>query len=462
MFNRIQIWLIGVIAVGALTLGSCNFVDYELNQDPNKPSDVSQELLLPGAQITLGYVLGGDIGRYTSCWTQHHAGVDRQHADYSLYRITETDVNTLWNNLYATTLSDLDIIIQKSADDSSPHYSGVAKIMTANTLGILTDLYGDIPYSDALQNGENLTPTYDTGESIYVAIQQLLDEGISEVTAVGSSKSPGSDDLIYGGDLSAWVAAANSLKARYHIHLSELNASTAYTNALAAINAGAISSNAGDAEVPFGAAATEANPWFQFEQQRSDVDMGEFFIDLMNSIADPRVTVFASPNQGGAYVGAPQGVAGVDASPFGPAYGSSASPVPLISYVETKFIEAEANLGTDNAAAAAAHNEAIIASLAKFGVSDATYEAAQADETGASINLTKIITHKYIALYTQLETYNDLRRTDNLVGITSATTGTSNIDDIPSRFPYPLSERLSNGANRPSGVTLNDNVHWDQ
>lgn len=441
-----------------LSVGSCNFIDSELNVDPNNPLDVSMNLLLPHTQVSLGYILGGDFGRYISCWTQHHSGVERQHTAVEVYAIREADVNNAWGGIYATTMKDLDIIMQKAEETNSPHYAGVAKILMAQSIGTVVDLFDAVPFSDAFRGAEQTRPTYDTGEEIYAAIQAMLTEAIADLQAATSTLSPGSSDLVFGGDRAKWIAYANTLKARYWLHLSEVNGA-AYQNALQAIDAGAIAANSGNAMVTFGAAATEANPWFQFEDQRGDVVMGKFFLDLMNGINDPRRPYFASPNQDGAYVGPPAGVP--DNSPavsrFGPFYCSSASPLPLATFTEAKFIEAEAAFPTDKVRAAAAHNAAIAASLEMLGIDDPAFLADQAAETENTITLEKILTHKYIALYTTQEPFVDWRRKG--IPDLQPAAGTT---EIARRFPYPQDERVYNGDNYISNVTVFDRVFWDK
>jgi hypothetical protein len=447
------------------TLGSCNFIDPELNIDPNNPQDAPVELLLPSGTAMYAYVLGGDYGRYTSLWSQHHGGAERQHTAIDVYQLVEADVNNAWNNLYAVALKDLQLVISKSEEEKSPHFAGVAKIMTAMTLATLVDVNNDIPYSQALNaddNNDGLKPAYDNAADVYNTINDLLDQAILDLASAESTFSPATDggDVVFGGDLAAWTAAAYSLKARYAVRLSEVDGDAAYQAALDAIDAGAIASNDGDAMVPFGTGPSEANPWFQFEDQRGDVVMGGFFVQLMNDINDPRRAVFCTQNEDGVYLGMTAGMP--DNSPqmsrFGSAYGSSNSPVPLITYVETKFLEAEAALETGDAQRAAdAHNEAITASLAAFGLDDPDYLAAQASETDATITLEKILTHKYIALYTTQEPYNDWRR-KGIPDLQPAAGQT----EIAVRYPYPSGERLYNGENFPGLPDIfNDNVFWD-
>lgn len=442
----------------ALFMGGCDFVNEEINIDPNRPTDVSMALLLPPTQTSYAFVAGGDFGRFATIWTQQHSGVERQHAGYEVYQLKEGDVNNGWTTMYADVLNELSIIRTKADETASPHYAGVAKVMTASSLGMLVDLFGDIPYTEAFQGADNLTPAYDGASDVYATIQTLLDEGIADMAQGTSNFSPGSDDIIYGGDLGAWTAAARTLKARYHLHLSAIN-NGSHASALADIDAGAIASNAGSGMVPF--EGGNAGPWFLFEQDRGDVVMNGTLIDLMNGMSDPRLAVYATQNDAGIYAGAAPGVP--DNTPavsrFGSLYGSAASAIAFVTYTEAKFIEAEAAFETgDLARAATAHNEAISSSLDAAGVSDAAYITAQASETDATITLEKILTHKYVALYSQLEVFNDVRRT----GIPALSpSANSNVSNIATRFPYPGDERRFNSANMPQGVTVFDKIFWD-
>ena len=131
----------------------------------------------------------------------------------------------------------------------------------------------------------------------------------------------------------------------------------------------------------------------------------------------------------------------------------------MVTYVEMKFIEAEAKLGSDADGAAAAYNEAVKASLAKMGASDTDWEATNAAETGATITLEKIMKQKYIAMYAQFEGFNDWRRTDNIIGLDVAADATQS--SIPRRLPYPTSTQTYN-SNAPQGRDIMTPVWWDE
>jgi hypothetical protein len=447
---------IAALAFVAITMTGCQQGFLEgFGTDPNNPVEVSPNLVLTTAQVATGYVYGSDYARYSDMWVQHQAGTDRQFSSIGQYIITEADVDNIWRfNAYGGGMIDLYNLIQQETETGNFAYVGISKILMAANLGLLTDCFGDIPYSEAFQGSDNISPVFDSQESVYNSILGLLSSAHGDLDSE-SPFAPGDDDIMYGGDLGAWHAAANALEARYRLHLA--NNSGDYAAVLAAIDAGGIASNDGDLQLPFGDLVTEQNLWFQFYEQRSGyLSMGKFFIDLLNDLGDPRLPAYATLNAGGIYNGANPGDAfTTDFSLIGPFYGSANSPIPVITYVEQKFIEAEAALQSGDAGrAATAYNDAVIASLAKIGVSDAAYEAANASETSGTITLEKIMTQKYIAMFTQLESWTDYRRT-GIPAIVPAS-GT-----VPLRFPYPSSERLYNGANVPSGVTISTPLWWD-
>ena len=449
-----RINIISLLAAGVIVIstGSCKkFIQgYEI--DPNNPISVTPDLVLPTAEVATDYVYGGDYGRYSDMWTQHQSGNDRQFSAIATYTITESDVDNVWRfNAYGGGMYDLYTLI----NGTDPAYAGVAKILMAANLGLLTDGFGDIPYTDAFKGSDEIKPTYDSQESIYNSILSLLSSAHSDLDAV-SDRTPGGDDLFYGGDLTKWHAAANALLARYHLHLGARDASN-YQAALDAIDAGGMTGNGDDLTLPYGDDVTNNNLWFQFYDQRSGyMSMGAFFIDLMTGLSDPRLPQFAT-DPGTGFVGSDPGEPfSSDLSLIGPYYGSPASPIPVMTYVEQKFIEAECAFRTgDMDRAASAYNEGVIASLDRFGVTDDAYIAANASATSGTVNLDDILTQKYIAMFTQFESWTDYRRT-GIPTLDPASGGA-----VPVRFPYPQSERLYNSENLPGGITISTNLWWD-
>lgn len=425
--------LSGLLFLSLMFFTSCDeWIDPAINIDPNAPEDVSLDVLLPSAQANIGYQVGSDINRIPSVFMQYYIGTARQHLGYWQYVIKEDDLNNCWLSMYTGAMIDLDIAIQKAEENGSPHYKGVANILMAYSIGTWTDLMGDIPYSEAFQGNENLTPKYDSQESIYQSIQMLLDEAITALQAGESTFSPGADDMIYGGDPDKWIKAAYSLKARYYLHLGD------YANALTAL-ANGFADHTDDLQFMFGTVESEANPLFQFLDQRGDINFGPQIADIMNPVDDPRLPMYA--------------LSSVDTvevydinSPIGPFYGSMNSPIVFMSHAELKFIEAECNLAQGNQAAAyQAYMDGIQASMDKVGVEE-TAATAFLENTDiavgeANLTLEHIMHQKYVALYTQVEAFTDWRRT----GFPDLEPVTGN--KIPRRFFYPQNERLYNNAN---------------
>lgn len=449
-----------MLFVATLMAGCDSWIDPEVNIDPNNPLDVKMNQVLTAAEVGWAYVRGGDLSRMNSIFVQQHAGTDRQHLAFDVYNVKEIDVANSWETTYGTVLQELMIIDKKASSEEtlSPHYSGIAKVLMADVLMITTDLYGDIPFSEAL-NEEDLTPAYDTQEEIYATIQGLLTEALQKFSATQNVFTPGAEDVIFGGNIGMWTRYARLLKAKAYLHLAKLDPAN-YANALTEIDNGVINSNAGDAQVVFQPAKTGNHPLKQFMDERGDIRMGAFFINLMKAEGDARLSLYAAENANDEYIGSPAGTPNTQASEPNFFAGSN-SYVPLASYAEAKFIEAEAAFATgDLDRAADAHNAAVMASLTKLGVDgdNAAFETAHANFDETTITLAEIMTQKYVATYSKPEVFTDWRRT-GFPAITPATGQTK----IIRRLPYPQSERLYNASNLPSvGSLFDDRLWWDE
>lgn len=456
--KNINLKTLGMLILIAFFMSACEkWIDPEINTDPSNPQDVTMDLLLPPAESMLGYQFGGDFTYAASMWMQQISGVSRQALTYERFNFTEADVNNVWKwGLYSAPLMNLKIIMDKAVESNSPHFGGVAKVLMALSIGNMTDVWNDIPYSEAFMGNENLTPKFDNQQTIYATINTLLDGAISDLGSATSDIAL-DGDIIYGNDVNKWMKAAYVLKARMALHLAKKNG---YAPVITALAGAGFTSNSDDLEVPFGAGSPlENNPKFQFDQQRGDIRMGKFLIDEMIAMGDPRLPLYATANAG-VYSGSAPGAGDIAASDMGDYYASANSDVNLLSYVEYKFIEAEAKFMTnDLVGAATAHNDAVMASLNKHGVAgdSATFETMYANEDQTTITLDKIIMQKYVALFMSVETWSDWRRT----GIpTLALPANAVFNEIPRRYPYPTSEKIYNTANVPS-VILTNHVWWD-
>lgn len=444
------------MAAVVISTGCNSFVD-GYNTSPNSPSEMTPALLLSNTEVGLFAAYGGQIARMTSMWTQQLEGVnDQMLKQGTRYDYLEGDVTNEWDLLYSETLDGaVDLVNNHGAENS--HYGALGKICQAMAFGLATDLWGDIPMSEALQGADNLNPKYDAQEDVIAGIQKLLGEAIAALEAPATGTAPADDDLIFGGDADAWIATAYSLKARYAMRLSEVDANAA-TAALAAVADG-ISSSAGDCNAVFGTAGNEQNTWAAFDVSRPQyIAMAKGFVDAMILTSDPRLPFYAGVDTGGVYRGAAPGSGDQTVSPVGSYLKSST--LPMVSYVETLFIKAEAHLAKgETNDAADAYNDAVKASiLAVTGASDPVYEGLFANETGASITKDKIMLSKYAAMFGHPEAYNDWRRT-GIPALTPQPTGV--MTTIPVRFPFPLEERLYNTSAPANPPLKSDPVWWD-
>lgn len=451
--KNINKYLLGTILALLVTVTGCDFGD--LNVDPTKLSEgnIKPSHVLPAATAMTMYNQGALAGRMPGILMQHFEGFDAQQLAYSSYVINESDLNNLWSwGMYGGAMKDLVVIIRKAQDEENPqpHYEGIAKVILAHNLNIITTFWGDAPYSEAFEGSELLKPVFDTQESLYGSIQGLLDDAIALLSQPSNPGGPGGDDLIYGGDADLWMKTAYALKARVYMQTTKKD-SDAHTKALSAI-ANAYDSNDEESMFAFGTANTEANPYAQFGTQRPNtLIIHPFFHGWMDGNSDPRIGKYMVES------------GGVWQFFDGPAstklfWSRNDSPIPIISNTEVRFLEAEALLRSGNAAGAeAALVDAVEASMDQLGVATADYAdyvASRASFSGLSTfetQLERVIEEKYVALFGQSEpeVWSDFRRT-GYPAITPAAGGTNGLNpsgEVPRRFIYPADERSTNDVN---------------
>jgi len=440
----------------ALIIASCDLE--EINENPNVPVDVPLSTLLPPSQKSLADVQGGRIFRYTGIFANQLTGVDNQEENVENYQPNEQFIDNVWSDFYVGTMINLRIIIDRSAD-TSPHYSGVAKVLMAQSVGIMADVWGDIPYTQAMEGAAFPNPAYNNQQEIYQIIFSLLDEAIAELQLSESVFSPGTDDIMYNGDLNNWISAAYMLKSRYHMHTTKRNP-TAAGEALNALANGFINESQ-DLKYPYLGTGEDVNPIAGFYQITPYAVVDQDLIDLLTDMSDPRVThIFKTiPFSGGR-------------RQPGDFFASNDSPIRLGSYLEQLFIEAEARYRTDDLQGAQIALESAVAlsidqvSLGQAEASEVeAYIEAEVALTGSEVeDLNTLLTQKYIALFTSPEPWTDWRRTDlpvllpNPVGPTDANPN----GEIPRRLIYPQSERLRNTNFPQPTPNMQTRFWWDQ
>lgn len=449
--------LVATASIFILATGCSNWIDHDLNIDPDAPSAVPANLLLPGIEQSMGYhLVGNNTVRTNNIWVQLFDGTSRQSFTEARYQLVPADVNNVWTSMYTDILMNSTIIVNQSQEVGleSPNFAGVAQVCLATTLGIGSDLFGDMPYSEAFRGGEGaLSPIYDSQESIYTTIFTLLDQAVVNLNNPNNVNEV-DGDVIYDGDVDKWKKAANSIKARHQLQLTGVNGNAAYTAALAAV-AGGFTSNDDDMMVPFEDA--NKNPIFQFMEQRTDIRMGSTLVNMLTANDDPRLPFYVAPDSDGNFTGSDPGSQNEAASHPGPNLAADAAPVKMMTYSELKFIEAEARLILGQAGAQEAYEAAVAASILRVTGEENTAWL-DANINGVTVTLQNIITQKYIDGVGTNQPYADFRRT----GFPALNLAAGAVQQsIPTRFPYPQSELDYNSQNVPA-VSITDKLWWDQ
>ena len=459
-----------------VSVGGCDSFS-EINENPNAPEVVPENLQLSALLGTFGYeMIGNDPTRTPVHWVQQLAFSGTPPSEDN-YDHDESDVNNLWTfTAYTDVMHNAKILSEQAESNGNFAYAAIAKTILAWSLGIVTDLWGDVPYSEAF-NPDDPTPAYDAQEQVYAAIFDLLNQAAAQYDQP-SPLSPGSDDLLYGGDMDNWKKLTYTVLARFHMHLTHAPGNSAADRAqqaLAALQNG-FTSNAEDADFAYFNAPDSENPWYQWVidgvwDTRNQLSV--HYVDLLKARDDPRLSIQARPvgavdgnglvpgftTDDPVYAGHQNGVSGAGAntiSSIGVFYSAPDAPLTWISYAEARFIEAEATLITSSPdAAASLLVEAITASMDKLGVNPAdrdAYLAARPALTDANA-LEEIMIEKYIANFLNLETYNDWRR--NGFPVLEPVTNQARATRIPLRYPYPSSELANNPDNvNATGIPL--------
>ncbi|MBE7174051.1 MAG: SusD/RagB family nutrient-binding outer membrane lipoprotein [Williamsia sp.] len=269
----------------------------DLNRDPTRPTDASPETLITGAEksasdIIYNNFVNGRVGMlYAQFWSQ------TQNESVSQYLLDESSNNTLWN-LYTTALINLDGIVQQHAQNPeavSANEAAIANVLSVWVYEVLTDTYGNVPYSQALKGLDNFTGTYDDAATIYDSLLLRLDAQISAFDSAGGNFASG--EKIYNGDVTKWRKLANSLKLRMGIRMADANPEKARTVIESAIAGGVITSEEDNALFQYLAAVPDQ---FPFNEQSgtgipNDYVMSATVVDFMDSLNDPRLPVYARP-----------------------------------------------------------------------------------------------------------------------------------------------------------------------
>jgi starch-binding outer membrane protein, SusD/RagB family len=474
--ERTQGWMAraaGAAVLGAV-LGGCDFIDIT-DANPNVITRATAAQLFTSVQVNSYLVAEGHLAHTGVIWMQQLAGVDRQFATLDTYEFAngEAEYNPEWTAIYGGG-GMIDVRRGQALADSAGcrACSGLFQVMEAYLVGTAASAWGDVIYSQALDLETYPVPVLDEQAAVYAALQTVLDGAIANLAAGGGAGAGvlgqmSAADFSFGGDLAAWRAAAHTLKARYYMHWVEAQRAGGASAALAQTACGGdcvakalasaqqgISSPAGDWTANHGTSTTENNLWHQFlyVQRQGYVLAGDNLVSTLQSRGDPRLGSFFTPDAAGGFSGSQPGASSGSVSGVSRASGSPAASdydQPIVSCAENEFIRAEAHYyqgATGEAQSALAAGAACEST--RWGAAVPVHTAL----AGPAL-LEEIITQKYVALFLNLEVWNDYKRT------CLPALATYNGQPIPGRLIYPAVERNSNPNVPPPGEqpARNDN-----
>ncbi len=458
------LWTI-TFAVFCLITGSCNkFLD--VNTDPNRPTSVQESALLPPIEVAVSHGLYAGFGAVIVQEYLQTMALNQPAPNAGTYFMQHGDINEDWTILFATCLNNIHRLDSVAKIKEHPNYRAIARVLAAFCWGTGTDLWGDIPFSQALQGDKRYTPVYDKQEDIYKGIQQLLDSAIADIAKQGALK-PGADDYFYRGDMRKWEKLAYTLKARYHMHLTKApgyNAATQAGLALEALAKG-MGAHEDDLKFTYEGIAGQENRWYTNFQAGNTLILASGFVDSLKVRNDPRLPRMVKPaKETGLYTGRQIGAVDVGSleSYSRPTdfYMGAAGTNYVVIYLEALFLQAEATLiKSGPAAAQPVYQQAIRKHMEKLGVSSSnidTYLAARGILT-ADNALQRIMEEKKVANFLSVENFTDWRRT----GYPVMSKVPNALSDIPRRLLYPQSELLANPQPQQA-ATLTDRVWWDK
>lgn len=488
----------------------------EANNNPNDPTNAPSGTLFTNAvRNGVGRWLDGVGGTRYGFLPQHLAQVQYPDDDqYLAARLGAAATSNLFNFSYNVELQDLALVRDRGQDSNEPGLWGPAEVLSQWEFGVLTDVFGDVPYSETFDVTID-RPAYDAQSAVYTGIFTQLDAASDALAS--ASNELGDGDPIYGGDPASWRRFANSLRLRHAMRLTNVateaaRVNTEVTEAVAAGEGGLILTNAQNAQLEWPGDGIYDNPWATNFKTRDDHRVSVRLMTYMQSLNDPRVSILAMPAEdpsvadartlrycpgGGAtcYVGLMNALTQETAAPLLPntsrpgeifypgatAYGvfggaGGSYPSYLMTAAEVEFLLAEAaERGIGGVTNAAQHYiNGITRHMELLGV-PATEIATYLAQPGVvyvpgAAGLVQIAEQKWIALFTDpIQAWSEVRRTCQPAIVEPGPE--ARFDTIPRRLQYSTTDRSVNRANydvavmrqwnSAGGDVMTNRVWWD-
>ncbi len=479
-------------------LASCEgYLD--VNTDPNNPTSVTPDLVLPVGQYYTAQYHSQDRGlshlgnMMMVNWSQSDGF--SWYTDEFKYNVTSNFYTGVFNNTYANTLKQYQILFNLE-DEKFANYKAIAMIMKAFHFQQLVDCYGDVPYTEALGRSLEATPAYDDAQAIYEDLMVQLTAAIDLIKAAPAmALVPGADDAMFGGNMTDWIRFANTLKVRILTRQASMSGRGTYITAELAkiateghgyittdvgVNPGYIAKNTGKQNPFWNSLGWDESGTKTMSNNATCATA--YVLTYLSSTNDPRIDrLYEKPGTG--HLGVPQGLLDYDtpvADQYMPDKVSNIGPgilkaadmdATIFTLAEHYFNLAELRdkgFLTTGATAQSLYESGITASFTFLGLTAAqatTYYSQSRDlvNWGNSTNKLKaIITQKWIATngVTAEQSWFDYSRTGYPSGIPLPLNYNATADR-PVRLFYPSNEYSSNGANVPTQPNaFTEKIFW--
>lgn len=453
----------------SIITSSCKKNFSEINTNPNTSEFALPQTLLAPSLTKIVTANSSRSQRLTNELMQVTVNMGDGDGKIFRYQILRSEADYLWNSWYVE-LTNLKDIYKGGEDNQNTSYMAVSLICQAWVYSMLTDTYGNVPFSNSNQGGQgNFTPKFDSQQDIYTGLFQMLEQANTLLTAANATTNAikGSSDPVFKGDRAKWRKFSNSLYLRLLMRVSAKTETAAIAKIKEIVDTKAstyplMASNDDSAILRWTGVAPYVSPFASWR----DADwytpkLASFFVDNLNEWSDPRVARWATVSNG-EYAGIPSGYAPGQAQE-----GKSTFPVALMSepllgnilnYPELQLILAEAAAkGWVTAKTAQSYYETGVTNgITLWGytvpANYLTFEKVKWTE-GNTIEQKMQLIHlqKYYAMFfTDLEQWFEYRRTGYPILPKGA--GLSNGGIMPARLNYPVYVQSANAENYSSAV----------
>lgn len=458
-----------LLLLAVVFTASCSDSFFNINDDPNNPTNPDTKFVLTGGLAGSAYNVGGYFQALGGFWSQHYAQSTgaSQWETLESFAIDEGDYDRQFTNMYAGAMMDLQVVKNRASAASDWSYYLIATAVQSYDFGLLADAYGQIPFSEALNGTTNLSPHYEQGAAVADSLIARINVALSkDLSALTSSKAAaiGSNDLIFQGDMDKWVKFANTLKLKLMLRFVNIDANKYRTQIQALLT----ENNFLDVSAEMTAFKNEENgrnPFYEtfINRLAGNIAASKTALDFLRNNGDSRLSAFYTPpvKTPTLQVGLGQGRYKADSGVYPNIQNLSTpnfdpiAPVYFFTLPEVDFLKAEAEFRYGSAANA--QTNYIKGITDSYALEGATLQPGLYATGGAYAynGLQSIITQKWVAAinHNAFESFVDFNRTGYpsfFVNSAVSTIGTS----FPQRILFPDSEIKSN-SNTPDRIAVN-------